>query len=90
MLGISTIAFAKSNIRFAELDCEFHSCLAEISNNSLLIETVQKINALMIRILVLSGTLDSYKQKAIDEHTLILRYLEQGKKNLQKWHFRSI
>ncbi len=73
-----------NNIRFAELDCDFHSCLAQISDNSLLIETVQKINAMMIRILVLSGTLDSYKKSAIEEHKLIIQYLEQGQKEFAK------
>ncbi len=73
-----------NNIRFAELDCDFHSCLAKISDNALLIETVHKINAMMIRILVLSGTLDSYKKKAVEEHELIIQYLEQGQKEFAK------
>lgn len=73
-----------NNIRFAELDCDFHSYLAQICDNSLLIETVQKINAMMIRILVLSGTLDSYKKKAVEEHKLIIQYLEQGQKEFAK------
>lgn len=73
-----------NNIRFAELDCEFHSCLAEICDNTLLIETVHKINAMMVRILVLSGTLDSYKNNAVEEHALILRYLEQNQKEFAK------
>lgn len=73
-----------NNIRFAELDCDFHSYLAQICDNSLLIETVQKINAMMIRILVLSGTLDSYKKKAVEEHKLIIQYLEQEQKEFAK------
>ena len=73
-----------NNIRFAELDCEFHSCLAKVSGNALLIETVHKVNAMMIRILVLSGTLDSYKKKAVEEHELIIQYLEQGQKEFSK------
>lgn len=73
-----------NNIRFAELDCDFHSCLAQISDNALLIETIHKINAMMIRILVLSGTLDSYKKNALEEHKLIIQYLEQNQKEFAK------
>ena len=39
---------------------------------------------MMIRILVLSGTLDSYKKKAVEEHELIIQYLEQGQKEFAK------
>ena len=73
-----------NNIRFAELDCEFHSCLAEICDNTLLIETIHRINAMVVRILVLSGTLDSYKNNAVEEHALILRYLEQNQKEFAR------
>lgn len=72
------------NIQYAELDCEFHSTLASISNNDLLIETIQKINSIMIRILILSGTLDSNKNKASDEHRLIIKYLTEGQKEFAK------
>lgn len=75
---------SSNNILFAELDCDFHSCLAGISDNALLNETVHNINAMMIRILVLSGTLDSYKATAIEEHKLIVRYLEQAQREFAK------
>ncbi len=73
-----------NNIRFAELDCDFHGALAGICDNALLIETVQKINTMMIRILILSGTLDSFKANAIEEHKLIVQYLEQGQKEFSR------
>ncbi len=72
------------NIQYAELDCEFHSTLASISDNDLLVETIQKINSIMIRILILSGTLDSNKNKASDGHLLIIKYLTEGQKEFAK------
>lgn len=72
------------NIQYAELDCEFHATLASISGNELLTETIRSINALMIRILILSGTLDSNKSKASEEHSLIIRHLADGQRQLAK------
>lgn len=72
------------NIQYAELDCEFHSTLATISDNDLLTETIRKINSIMIRILILSGTLDSNKNMASKEHRLIIGYLADGQKEFAK------
>lgn len=72
------------NIQYAELDCEFHSLLSSVSGNELLMETVKKINGLMIRILILSGTLGTNKNKASEEHRQIIRFLSEGQKEFAK------
>lgn len=68
------------NIRYAEMDTNFHNSIARLSNNSLLIETIERIGNLMIRINILSGTLSPHKQNALDEHLSIIRFLENGQK----------
>lgn len=73
-----------NNICYAELDSAFHSAIAELSNNSFLHETVSNINAVMIRINVLSGTLKSHKEKALQEHKAIIDFLESEQKSFAK------
>ncbi|BBF41522.1 transcriptional regulator, GntR family [Lachnospiraceae bacterium KM106-2] len=73
-----------NNIRYAELDCEFHTLLANLSNNTLLVEMIEKMNNMMIRFNVLSGTLNSHKKNALEEHRMIIHYLETGKHEFAK------
>lgn len=72
------------NICYAELDYEFHSAIAELSDNSFLYETVSNINTVMIRINVLSGTLKTHKEQALQEHKTIIEFLEKGQKSFAK------
>lgn len=75
---------SNDNITYSELDTAFHSAIAELSGNTILSETVSNINALMIRINVLSGTLKAHKEKALQEHFAIINYLENGQKSFAK------
>lgn len=72
------------NLKYSELDTAFHSTIASLSNNTILAETVQNINSLMIRINVLSGTLKVHKEKALQEHLAIIGFLESGQKSFAK------
>lgn len=69
-----------NNFRYAELDMDFHNSIAHLSNNSILIETIERIGNLMIRINILSGTLNPHKKNALAEHEAIIQYLENGQK----------
>lgn len=73
-----------NNILYSELDTAFHSAIAKLSGNTILYETVSHINALMIRINVLSGTLKAHKEKALREHHAIIDYLEKEQKSFAK------
>lgn len=68
----------ENNLRYAEIDSEFHCLLSEISDNGLLTETIATLNTVMIRINILSGTLHSHMQNALNEHADIISYLEKG------------
>ncbi len=69
---------------YAELDCEFHCELASISGNSLLIETIRNINTTMIRYNILSGTLGTHTAVALEEHALIIKFLEEGNREFAR------
>lgn len=75
---------SENNILYTELDCKFHSTMAQICDNKLLCETIESINTMMIRVLILSGTLNSYKATALEEHKMIVNYLLQGQKEFAK------
>ncbi|MGN1023164.1 MAG: GntR family transcriptional regulator [Lachnospiraceae bacterium] len=68
-------------IRYAELDREFHTALAACGDNDLLIETIRNVNSVMVRYNVLSGTLGSHVQEALEEHAQILEFLKKGEKD---------
>lgn len=72
------------NLRYAELDHEFHCALAQLSDNELLVETITKLNSVMVRINILSGTLKYHKQNALKEHASIISYLENGQREFAK------
>lgn len=69
-----------NNFRYAELDINFHNAIASLSNNSILIETIERIGNLMIRINILSGTLNPNKKNALSEHEAIIKFLENSQK----------
>lgn len=72
------------NYSYAELDFEFHCLLGELSENELLSGIIKDLNNIMVRIHILSGTLSSHKQKALDEHTEIIEYLKKGQYEFAK------
>lgn len=69
-----------NNIRYAELDIKFHNFIAQLSDNSILTESIERIGNLMIRINILSGTLNPHKKNALAEHKAIIHYLEMNQK----------
>ncbi len=68
----------EDNLKYAQLDKEFHCILANLSDNEILIETIEKLNTVMVRINILSGTLKYHRQNALKEHASIIDYLENG------------
>ncbi|MFT3984616.1 MAG: GntR family transcriptional regulator [Lachnospiraceae bacterium] len=83
-----------NHIRYAELDTYFHNSIARLSNNFILIETIERIGNLMIRVNILSGTLSPHKKKALSEHAAIIEYLEKGQKEFaivaMREHVRNV
>lgn len=67
-----------NNYSYAELDFEFHCLLGKLSDNELLTDIIKDLNNIMVRIHILSGTLSSHKQKALEEHAAIVEYLKKG------------
>lgn len=65
------------NYHFAQMDYQFHCLLSQFSNNKLLKDFIQNLNNLIIRINILSGTLNSHKEEALKEHAAILDYLKK-------------
>lgn len=72
------------NLGFAELDKHFHCAIAECCDNSTLIEFIQSINNVMVRINVLSGTLHNNRLDALEEHAQIIHYLKSSQKEFAK------
>lgn len=68
----------ENNMKFSELDTQFHNLIASLSGNSILADTVLQLNTMMIRINVLSGTLHKNMERAMSEHKNIIAYLENG------------
>lgn len=73
-----------NNFRYAEMDFEFHCQLSQICENELLVDIIKQLNTIMIRINILSGTLKSHMQDALNEHAAILKYLENGQREFAK------
>ena len=72
------------NLGFAELDKLFHCAIAACCDNSSLIEFIQSINNVMVRMNVLSGTLSNNRLDALEEHAQIIRYLKSSQKEFAK------
>lgn len=75
---------SSDNLRFAELDKQFHCLISECCDNESLIEIIQNINNGMVRMNVLSGTLQTNKSEALSEHAQIIQYLKSSQKEYAK------
>lgn len=71
-------ANSEDNYQYACLDSMFHTGVASLCDNTLLVETIRNMGPVMIRINVLSGKLSSFRNAALQEHADILRFLENG------------
>ncbi|WP_342759151.1 GntR family transcriptional regulator [Kineothrix sedimenti] len=72
---------SEDNYQYALLDTMFHNEIAHLCDNSILVETIENLGPIMIRINILSGTLPPYKENAIEEHASIIRFLENNQKD---------
>lgn len=72
---------AQSNARthdvYLEQENLFHMLLAEAGENQFLCEMIERIQTMVKRYLILSGTLDRHSEEALDEHRTIVDFLEQ-------------
>lgn len=68
-------------VSFSYLDYDFHSYIAQLTGNEYLIEFVSKLNKITNRFLLISGTLDKYCKTALEEHRLIISFLEKEQKD---------
>lgn len=68
-------------VRFSELDGQFHVTLSHLCSNRLLQETLENIHHIMVRYNILSGTLSSNAKAAIEEHEQIILYLKKEQKD---------
>ena len=82
------------NEDFIELDYEFHTKIAEYTNNSFLREMIKKANLTTKRFLILSGTVNQYGSIANKEHKEIIDYIEKGEFELaskaMKKHLQNV
>ncbi|EKQ58095.1 MULTISPECIES: GntR family transcriptional regulator [unclassified Clostridium] len=63
---------------FIELDYEFHTKIAEYTNNSFLRDMIKKANLVTKRFLILSGTVNEHGIVANKEHKEIVDLIEKG------------
>ncbi len=63
---------------FIELDYEFHTKIAEYTNNAFLRDMIKKANLITKRFLILSGTVSKHGSIANKEHKEIVEYIEKG------------
>jgi len=79
---------------FIELDYEFHTKIAEYTNNSFLRDMIKKANLVTKRFLILSGTVNQYGSVANKEHKEIVDYIEKGEFELasedMKRHLQNV
>ncbi|NRT72134.1 GntR family transcriptional regulator [Clostridium beijerinckii] len=79
---------------FIELDYEFHTKIAEYTNNSFLREMIKKANLTTKRFLILSGTVNQYGSIANKEHKEIINHIEMGEFELaskaMKRHLQNV
>lgn len=68
----------KDYVDLVDLDYEFHITLAKITKNPFLVDTMERAKLVSCRFLILSGTMDKYGPLSVDEHALVLDYLEKG------------
>lgn len=79
---------------FIELDYEFHTKIAEYTNNSFLREMIKKANLITKRFLILSGTVHQHRSVANKEHKEIIDHIENGEFELaseaMKKHLQNV
>lgn len=68
----------KDYVELVDLDYKFHITLAKITQNPFLVETMEKAKLVSCRFLILSGTMEKYGPLSVEEHALILHYLERS------------
>lgn len=82
------------NEDFIELDYEFHTKIAEYTNNTFLIDMIKKANLMTKRFLILSGTVNEYGSIANKEHKEIIDAIENGEFELaseaMKIHLKNV
>lgn len=76
-------------LAYAELDRDFHTAFAKCCDNDILIDTIRNVNTIMVRYNVLSGTLASHVDAALQEHKQIIDFLKQGQKDFAVVAVRS-
>lgn len=82
------------NEDFIELDYEFHTKIAEYTNNSFLRDMIKKANLITKRFLILSGTVHKHGSTANKEHKEIVDHIENGEFELaseaMKRHLQNV
>ena len=61
-----------------DMDYKFHVALAKITQNPFLVETIERAKFISCRFLILSGTMDKYGPRSVEEHSIIIDYIENG------------
>ena len=67
----------------------FHVSLAQLTGNSFLTDLVIKSNESIRRFHTLSGSLSFHAEEAVQEHTVVLDYLRDGRFDLAEQALRS-
>ncbi|URZ02327.1 GntR family transcriptional regulator [Clostridium felsineum] len=60
-----------------KMEYEFHVCIGEFTKNKWLYGMIKDINTIVQRYLILSGSLNKYKEIAIEEHEIIISQLKE-------------
>lgn len=80
--------------QFVELDRQFHSRIASVTNNKKLSEFVENLNTQLQRFLILTGTLQKAAREAVEEHENIVEALRTKKadkaKEAMAYHVRQV
>ena len=74
---------------FLDQDALFHVSLAQLTGNSFLTDLVIKSNETIRRFHTLSGSLLFHAEEAVQEHTVVLDYLRDGRFDLAEQALRS-
>ena len=74
---------------FLNQDALFHVSLAQLTGNSFLTDLVIKSNETIRRFHTLSGSLLFHAEEAVQEHTVVLDYLRDGRFDLAEQALRS-
>lgn len=87
-------AVQKKFEEYIEMDYLFHVKIAQFTQNSFLAETVEWVNMIIKRYLILSGTLSKYCEVASEEHRNILLAIEKkdftGARKAMAYHLTNV